>query len=374
MSTRIITLAVTVAALRAVGCHFAVGILVSPASAQDGTPTEAERATLREIANETREEQRIPGMSIAIGRDGRLVFADGFGSLDLDGKVAATADTRYRIASITKPVTAVAVLQLEATGKLGLDDPVHQRCPGYPEKESNPTIRHLLAHQGGIRHTTDEEDTSIVGAFPRLADAIAPVTGEALEFEPGTKTLYTSWGYAILGCVIETISGQSYMDYITEHVLGPAGMSATTLDRPDFAAPDFSPGYRERGSRLEPSEVVDTRFKTPASGLISSAPDLVRFALALQSGDLLAEDWRARMFEPQTLRDGKVTQHTLGWVTAPRPGGLAAYYSTGSMEGTTAFLYTIPEKGYAVAILANRERYVQQLVPLMRRINEMLIH
>lgn len=361
------------ASLRGTGCLLAMALSASPTSAQEGALTEEERATLREIASETRQEQRIPGMSIAIGREGRIVFADGFGIVDPDGEVAASADTRYRIASITKPVTAVAVLQLAAAGKLSLDDPVHQRCPGYPAKERDPTIRHLLAHQSGIRHTTDEEDTSIVGSFPRLADAIASVAGEALEFEPGTKTLYTSWGYAILGCVIEAVSGQSYMDYITEHVLGPAGMSATTLDRPDFAAPDFSPGYRERRSRLEPSEVVDTRFKTAASGLISSAPDLVRFALALETGELLPEDWRARMFEPQTLRDGERTQHTLGWLTAPRPDGLAAYYSTGSMEGTTAFLYIVPEKGYAVAILANRERYVQELVPLMRRVNEMLI-
>jgi CubicO group peptidase (beta-lactamase class C family) len=363
----------TRAALRALGGVLLVVLLASSALAQNGALTEAERATLREIVSQARQEQRIPGMSIAIARDGRLVFAEGFGSVDLEGEVAATADTRYRIASIAKPVTAVAVLQLAAAGKLSLDDPVHERCPGYPAKERDPTVRHLLAHQSGIRHTTDEEDTSIVGSFPRLADAIAPVADEALEFEPGTKTLYTSWGYAILGCVIETVSGQSYMDYITEHVLGPAGMSATTLDRPDFAAPDFSPGYRGQGSRLRPSEVVDTRFKTPASGLISSAPDLVRFALALQSGELLAEDWREAMFEAQTLRDGSVTQHTLGWVTAPRPEGLAAYYSTGSMEGTTAFLYMVPEKGYAVAILANRERYVQELVPLIRRVNEMLI-
>lgn len=374
MSTQIVGRYGPGATRRAVVCLLVVAISASPTSAQDDALTEAQRATLREIANETREEQRIPGMSIAIGRDGRLVFAEGFGSIDLEGRLAATADTRYRIASITKPVTAVAVLQLAAAGKLNLDDPVHERCPGYPAKEHNPTIRHLLAHQSGIRHTTDEEDTSIVGAFPRFADAIAPVAGEALEFEPGTTTLYTSWGYAILGCVIETVSGQSYMDYITGHVLGPSAMSATTLDTPDFSPPDFSPGYRGRGSRLRPSEVVDTRFKTPASGLISSAPDLVRFALALQSGELLPEGWRARMFEAQTLRDGSVTQNTLGWLTLTRPDGLAAYYHTGSMEGTTALLFMVPEKGYAVAILANRERYVQQLVPLMRRVNEMLTY
>lgn len=359
---------------RALGWLAMTAMFAVPISAQDTDLTEEQRAELRELAGTTLTEQRVPGMSIAIARGGRIVFAEGFGSIDLEGQVAATADTRYRIASVSKPVTAVATLQLAAAGRLSLDDPVHECCPGYPEKERNPTIRHLLAQQSGIRHTTDEEDTSIVGAFPSFADAIAPIAGEALEFEPGATTGYTSWGYAILGCVIEAVSGQSYMDYITEHVLGPAGMSATTIDRPDFAAPDFSPGYRLRGSRFVPSEVVDTRFKTPASGLISSAPDLVRFAVALQKVELLPAEWFARMLEQQQLRDGRDTPFTLGWNMLARPDGLAAYYHAGSMEGTTALLFMVPEKDYAMAILANRERHVQELVPLMRRINEMLSH
>lgn len=356
---------------RALGWLAMAAISAAPISAQDTDLTDEQRAELRELARTTLTEQRVPGLSIAIARGGRIVFADGFGSIDLEGTVPATADTRYRIASVTKPVTAVATLQLTAAGRLSLDDPVHERCPGYPEKERNPTIRHLLAHQSGIRHTTDEEDTSIVGDFPSFAEAIAPIANEELEFEPGEKTQYTSWGYAILGCVIETASGQSYMDYITEHVLGPAGMSATALDRPDFAAPDFSPGYRLRGSRLVPSEVVDTRFKTPASGLISSAPDLVRFALALQEGELLPANWVARMLEQQQVRDGRNTPFALGWNLLPRSGP-AAYYYTGSMEGTTALLVMVPETNYALAILANRERHVQPLVPLMRQINLML--
>jgi len=355
------------------GSLLATAMWVTPAFGQDGDLTDAERTAVREIASETLAERRVPGLSVAIARGGRLVFAEGFGSVDLEGKIPATGDTRYRIASVTKPITAVATLQLAAAGKLSLDDPVHQLCPAFPRKSVDPTIRHLLAHQSGIRHTTDDEDTSITGPFPRLADAIAPVAEEQLRFEPGERVLYTSWGYAVLGCVIETVSGQSYMDYIIEHVLRPAAMTGTVLDRPDFAAPDFSPGYRLRGSRFQPSEVVDTRFKTPASGLISTAPDLVRFALALQRDELLSPDLRERMLEVQRLRDGSVTRHTLGWVAVQRSDGAGVYYHTGSMEGTTALLFMIPERGYAIAILANRERYTQQLVPLLSRINESLM-
>lgn len=335
------------------------------AAVQSRAPAGATGDSLRAIVRATLEDHDVLGLSVAAATDGRLVFSEGFGAIDLERDHPATGDTRYRIASVTKPVTAVAVLQLAAAGRLDLEDAVFEHCPTYPDKPSDPTVRHLLAHQGGIRHTTDGEDTTIRGAPGSLAEAIAPIADEDLRFEPGERMLYTSWGYAVLGCVIETVSGQSYRDYVRERVLEPAGMEATIFDRPDLAAEDFSPGYRYRNGSFEPAEVVDTRFKLPASGLVSTAPDLVRFALALGGNTLLPDGWRPELFEVQHLSDGSATNHTLGWLRMLDPDGTPLYFYGGSMEGTTALLAMVPDSGRAVAVLGNRERYTRQLFPML---------
>jgi CubicO group peptidase (beta-lactamase class C family) len=334
---------------------------------------DVELAAVRAILDDTMKQHRLLGMSIAIARGGSLQFSTGLGTLDLEAKIPVNGDTRYRIASVTKPITSVAVLQLAAAGKLDLQDAACDRCPAFEKRPIDPTIRHLLVHQSGLRHPTDEEDTSIRGAFATLADAIGPIANEELRFRPGEKMLYSSWGYAVLGCVIETVSGRRYEDYVRAHVLIPAGMKATVFDRPDFSAPDFSPGYRLQDDRFQPSEVVDTRFKSPASGLISTAPDLVRFALALLDDELLPQELCARMFDLQSLDDGSPTTHTLGWLRMADKNGMQFFYYGGSMEGTTALLLVAPERRDVLAILTNRERYVRQLFPAMLQIHAALI-
>lgn len=152
---------------------------------------------------------------------------------------------------------------------------------------------------------------------------------------------------------------------VRARVLKPAGMVATVPDRPDFAAPDFSRGFRLANDKLVPSVVVDTRFKQPASGLISSASDLARVALALYQGTLLPQTGQQLLFSSQTTREGKATDFSLGLMTGRDRRWGQAFYHTGSMEGTTALLYLIPERRYAVALLANRERFAREVASLV---------
>lgn len=328
---------------------------------------------LRGLVTTTMDEHGFPGLSLAILQEGRLAYAAGFGTKSPGRDAAVGAGIRYRIASITKAVTAVAVFQLEEAGKLEIERPARAYCPEYPSKPVDPTVRHLLAHQSGIRHTTDREDTTIVGEFEPLAGVVPRFGDEELAFRPGADFLYTSWGYTLLGCVIENVSGMVYMDYLRERILKPSGMTSTVQDRPDFAAADFSSGFRRRGPRPIPSEVVDTRFKVPASGLISSATDLVRLIRALYEGKLLRRETLERMLQQQSTADGETGPFTLGWLAASGKDLGDAFYSSGSMEGTTALVYLIPERDYAVAILANLERSVQHVADLIDPINRLLL-
>ncbi|HKA36225.1 MAG TPA: serine hydrolase domain-containing protein [Thermoanaerobaculia bacterium] len=330
----------------------------------------AARDRLSTIVEPFLSKNSVPGIAVAVLRDGKIVAANGFGRTAPDGGEAVTAETRFRIASVTKPLTATLVLQLVAEGKLSLADRAHARCAAFAPRGGDPEIRELLSHQGGVRHSTDDEDTKITGDFPRLSAAVSRLSDEKLRFSPGTDTLYSSWGYAVLGCVIEETSGRRFSDVLAARVLEPAGMSGTVTDRPDFSGPGFSGGFRAAGGKLMPSEVVDTRFKQPASGLISTASDLAAFAAALYDGRLLPEKLRAELFTPQATRGGKPAEYSLGMMVGREKKWGQAFYHTGSMEGTTALLYLIPERRYAVVLLANRERFVREVSTLIPEINE----
>src|SRR5262245_19877243 len=215
-----------------------------------------------------------------------------------------------------------------------------------------------------FRSTNDEEDTTIKGQPPTLGGALAPVVQEKLRFAPGTKTNYTSWGYAVLGCVIESVTGQRYAAALKDLVLDPAGLADTAFDEPAFASARFSPGFRLVGGTLAPSEVVDTRFKTPASGVISTVNDLVKLALALMDHTLLPASLTGQMQTVPPLPAGETPVFTAGWTIGPSGLGTPAFNYNGSMEGSTALLVIVPERRVAVALLANRERFVREVLPI----------
>lgn len=308
----------------------------------------------------------VPGLSIAIVSDGKTIYAKGFGSASPSVTQPVSADTQYRIASVSKPITAAAVLELVEQGRIDLDRPARDYCPALAALDAAPTVRHFLQHQSGMRHTSDDEDEHLTGAFPRLAPALAGIVKERLRFAPGRRTLYTSWGYAALGCVIETVSGSSYAEFVTEHVFGPARMRDTTFDSPDYNAPNFSQGFVSRGRGFQPSAIVDTRFKTPASGVISTAGDLARFATALFDRTLLSDALVREMLAARKAPEDESAIFTAGWTIGPSNLGTPGYNYNGSMEGTTAVLAILPERRIAVALLANRERFVPGVMPVVR--------
>jgi CubicO group peptidase (beta-lactamase class C family) len=316
---------------------------------------------------------QVPGMSIAVAENGVVLYARGVGTTVLAEERRPTLDTQYRLASVSKVFTAVAVLALVQDGKVKLDEPARRHCPELSALNGAPTVRHFLMHRSGMRHTTDAEDTSIQGPVARFGASLSKVVHEPLRFAPGTKTLYTSWGYTALGCVIENASGSSYPDFMKTRVFTPAGLTSTTFDSPTYSSPTFSPGFR-RGLiyGLRPSEVVDTRFKTPASGLISTVADMLRFASALFDGKLLSKDLVAEMFKIERDSDGRAG-FTAGWTAKERTPAGAVFDYNGSMEGATAFLEVVPEKRYALALLANRERFVPQLQPIVTEIRQMVL-
>ena len=351
--------------------RLSVGVLLAAALLQ---PPQDQHDRLAAILEPFMARNSVPGLSLAVVRGGKLALETGFGETAPSGGEAVTSATRFRIASVTKVLTATLVLQLAAEGKLSLSDRAHARCPAFAPSGGDPELRELLSHQGGVRHPTDAEDTKLTGDFPRLSEAVSRLSGEKLRFAPGSGTLYSSWGYAVLGCAIEGVTGLRYSESMRTRVLEPAGMTQTVPDRPDFDGAGFSRGFRLEGGHLAPSQVVDTRFKQPASGMISTAADLARLAVALFDGRLLLEEARRPLFSEQATRSGKPTGYSSGMMVGRADNKWGqAFYHTGSMEGTTAFLYLIPSRSYALVLLANRERFVRELAALLPALNDALL-
>ena len=248
--------------------------------------------------------QSIPALSIAIAVNNRIVYANGFGFADLENFVPARADTLYRTAPIAKPMTATAVLQLVERGKLDLDAPIQQYCPAFPEKNWPVTARQLLGHLGGVRHYKCGDEATGKKHYFSVVESLELFKDDPLLHEPGTAFRYTTFGYVHLGCAIEGASGMSYLDYMQKNVFDPAGMHRTgpddvhrilpnrargyvVLDEDDYESlPDAAKADAEVGA-LYNASLHDTSMKVPGGGLGSTAVDLVKFALAHNTGLLL---------------------------------------------------------------------------------------
>jgi CubicO group peptidase (beta-lactamase class C family) len=313
-------------------------------------------ATIEKRLVEEMAHQHIPGISVAVGQRDQIWWAKGFGAADLENGVPVTPDSSFRIASISKTLTATAVMQLAESGKLDLDHPIQEYCPSFPKKPWPITARELLAHLSGIRHYNDQEYLhSNTLHFTSIVDSLALFKNDDLLFEPGTQFLYSTYGFVVLGCAVEGASGRAFLTYLKSHIIEPAGMSRTGADDLFALIPHRAQGYSlGRDGALHNSGLADTSNKVPGGGLVSTASDLVRFAGALLGDRLVSATSRGAMFTEQKTRSGVPTGYGLGWIVT-RQGGRGEISHTGGQERVSDILFFHPETGVTVALLTNLE-------------------
>jgi serine beta-lactamase-like protein LACTB, mitochondrial len=294
-----------------------------------------------------------PGLSAAIVIDHRLVWSGGLGLADLEQRVPATSATVYRIASISKTITAVAVMQLAERAALDLDAPIQRYCPAFPKKPWPITARQLLGHLGGIRHYRNTDEFFSTRHYTDLVQPLGLFKDDPLLHEPGTKFSYTTYGYNVLGCAIEGASGMTYVDYIRAHILRPAGMRHTQPDDVYAIVANRARTYRkEPNGEVQNAPLADTSNKIPGGGWCSMAEDLAKFAIALQTGSLVTKAALAQMFTRQKTRDSQDIPFGLGWVIDVRNGRKEVWHLGGG-QGVSTILFMRPEHGVAVSLLVN---------------------
>lgn len=312
-------------------------------------PAQVDRAVLEEMRR-----QQLPAVTVAVAQDGRVVYSKAFGMADLENGVPATTETLIRTGSLAKPITAAAAMTLAEAGRLDLDAPVQKYCPAFPQKPWPVTTRELLTHTSGIRHYKEGEVES-TRHFKGMSDGFSIFAADPLLFQPGTKFSYTTYGYTVLGCVIEGASGESYYDYLREHVLAPAGMSHTFVDDVYAIIPHRARGYRKISGQLKNAGLMDSSYKIPGGGLVMTAEDFVRFAVALMDGRIVKPQTLAAMWTPSNLpalQGGKPSAYGMGFGVL-MIGGQHYVAHSGGQQGTSTVMGIIPERRFAVAVFVN---------------------
>jgi len=305
------------------------------------------------------QDHHIPALSVAVVSDGKLLVSNGYGLADVENNVPATAETVYRIASLSKPVTATAAMELVQTGKLDLDAPIQKYCPAFPQKHWTITTRELLSHQSGIRDYKNDEETVNTRHYASINNALPQFANDPLQFEPATKMRYSSYGYVVLGCVVEGAAGEEYDDYMRQAIFTPAGMKTARLDDVFAIIPHRARGYRlTTNGQLQNAQFVDISNKPPGSGINASADDMGNFVAALYSGKLVSRTTLNRMLTPAKTKTGKNTIYGLGFFVGGPIGnyrGLKEAGHGGDQQGFSSVLYLLPEKQFGVVVLSNME-------------------
>lgn len=300
-------------------------------------------------------EHGFPGLAIAVAVDGERVWAEGFGYANVEHRVPVWPDvSTFRIGSISKPLTAVAVAQLYADGRLDVDAPVQRYVPSFPEKAYPVTTRQLGAHLGGIRHYRDEEFL-LAEAFPTVADGLTIFQDDSLEHEPGTQYLYSSYGWNLISAVIEGASGEDFLGYMDRHVFGPLRLYDTMPDVPAQITPHRVAFYvQEEDGKLMNAPHVDNSYKWAGGGFLSTVDDLLTFADALLGDAFLSPEAKNLLFTEQQTTTGEGVDYGFGFFVREDDDGRRVVGHTGGSVGGTSILLMQPGTGVVLAMCINQ--------------------
>jgi serine beta-lactamase-like protein LACTB len=341
-------------------CLLALFLGCAPAAiAQQKSFSAEKRAAIEKAVSTFMSANTVPGIGLAVVLEGEPAWSAEFGMADLEDFAPVTSSTLFRLGSISKPITATAILQLWERGKLDLDAPVQKYCPAFPQKEWPITARELLGHLGGIRHYNTDGKGDIpedsARHFATMEESLQIFANDPLVAKPGTKFNYSTYGYTLLGCVLEGAASLKYADYARDNVFRPAGMVETQAD--DFFAvvPHRTRWYhKDKSGVVRNAGVLDSSYKIPGGGLISSADDMARFEAAILADRLVQRSTRDLMWTILKPTEGKPSHYALGWFVAEK-FGLRTAGHTGGQQGTdTAFLMA-PERRAGVVVLANMD-------------------
>jgi CubicO group peptidase (beta-lactamase class C family) len=290
--------------------------------------------------------QNIPGLSLAVVRNGEIVKVEGYGVSNIKLATPAKPETVYRIASVSKQFIATGIMLLVQEGKLALDDPVSKYLDGTPDAWKAITIRHLLTHTSGLVREAPGFDPFKIQSEAAVIKTAYPL---ALRFAPGEKWEYGNLSYFALAEIIRKAANRPWSEYLSEKVFKPSGMTATRAANMQERVPDRAVGYTDND---KPREVPDWPASRPSGAFLSTVLDLAKWDAVLNTDKILTESSRRQIWSPVKLNDGESHPYGLGWYLGTLNGRGYVHHS-GGMLGFRARFARFVDDRLTIIILMN---------------------
>jgi CubicO group peptidase (beta-lactamase class C family) len=313
------------------------------------SPYRPEIKSVRALVAKMKRAFAAPGLSVAIAADGRLVWSESCGFADLGRRRPVTRTTQFRIGSVSKPLTAATVARLDQEGRLDVDADIRDYVPTFPRDRPPLTLRQLGGHLGGIRHYEGAEAIN-TKHYTSVTDSLGVFINDPLVATPGSEYHYSSYGFNLLGAAIQQASAADFASAIRATLLAPLGMRHTTVGGAAGGGTRFYEVTAAR--RAVPAPRIDLSDRYPSGGVLSTAEDLVRFAVGITNSNFLDARSRALLFTAQKTTDGKSTRYAFGFEIYDSPFGVVPSH-TGNVVGGTAFILIHPRTRVVVALVTN---------------------
>lgn len=338
------------------------------------------QATDAFVLKEMKRQQAV-GAAVGIIRGRQIIYLKAYGFEDRDKNIACSRQTLFRWASISKPVTAVAAMQLWDRGQLKLNQDIRELIPEFPQKPQSISMRQLLCHQGGIVHYRNgkvirsRRKYHSKHPFKSVILALDRFKESPLLFKPGEKFSYTTHGFILASAVVERAAGKEFWPFVRKNIAQPLKMKTFQPDYQWLKLPHRAVGYRRVGDSVIKSSDTDVSWKLGGGGFISNIDDLAAFGLGLIKGQLVSPKAEALMWTRQKTSAGKRTGYGLGFGVSGKGRSLLVSHS-GGQEKTRTLLMIRPKKGLGVVFMTNSEhvRVGRFVKPLLAMVEEFSKH
>lgn len=321
------------------------------------------RRDIDSLAHATLKAQHLAGFSLAIARDGTIIYAQGYGYRNMMKRLPATTQTVYNIGSITKQFTATAVMLLQEDGKLRVDDPVGDYVPGLPWGRL-VTLRQLLNHTSGVADYLTIIDNSAL----TMPKALAAIRSSRLTFKPGSMYRYSNSNYILLGVVVQKASGMTFDDFLRQRIFRPFGLTATSVGTTPLAMREGATGYtvaKGRTTAVNPIEDSAAELDFPDGAVNTTVLDLVKWDTALDAGHIVRPETLRMMFTPSPHRSDWPYGYGFG-LGLDRVNGHREVVHEGEWTGFAGENATFPDDGFDIVMLSNTDSFQEDV--LKRRI------
>lgn len=323
------------------------------------------------LLDEVVTKKTVIGVSAGYSINGKTIQQSASGYANKKENIKFTIDTKVRMGSIAKPMTAIAVMQLVEKGLIDIDAPIQTYIPDYPKHiKTQITTRHLLSHTSGIPGYKDGNESNTTVNYATLYEALDVFKNRSLLFEPGTKYSYTTYGYTVLGVIIEKVSGKTFEEYMQENIWEAANMTNTGVEKFGLKNENKSQLYHRNNGKGKAKIANENNLsnRIPAGGFYTTVVDMLKFGNAVLDNTFITDSTFEIMRQHHSL-EKENNAYGFGWfLYAQKPNQGAIIGHPGAQTGCTSFLFIVPSKKAVSVILSNTSRAQSDIDPIANKL------